>query len=211
MKSSVLLAIVSMGLFCLITSAGCDSGDTVNDTPVVASNTQPVAVETTEPSPENPVEPQDPQVEKQEQGGTESVKKWLGDRLKDVTDTGSDAAEAAGNAAEGSLEWANEMYKELKKQGLTTAGSAGQWVAEDYQSMGAWEYKMVEIDLAQNAEATETRLNELGRLRWECFQVTPHQSLAKHIYYFKRPKKSYLKHIPLKDVLKLVPLMDGNE
>ena len=132
------------------------------------------------------------------------VTKWLGDRLQDATDGGQDAAS-------GSLEWANRTFESLKKQGLTTAGSAQEWVLEDYTSMGAWEYKVVKMLPADLVDETEAELNKLGAKRWECFNVVaPTPPQTHYLYYFKREKKSYLKSLPLKDLMRLVPLMGGD-
>ena len=66
-----------------------------------------------------------------------------GDRLRQANDTGKDTAESA----QGTMEWATDMYQSLKDQGLTTAGSARQWLSQDFNSIGAWEYKIVRISL----------------------------------------------------------------
>lgn len=144
----------------------------------------------------------------QEEAAVDGVTNWIGDRLKQAANGGNNAAAAASDAADGTAEWANDVYKQLKDRGLTTANSAGQWVTEDYQSLGDWEYKIIKLDSDQSVEQSEKELNELGRSRWECFQVTAASGNA-HYYFFKRPKKSYLKNIPLRDMLKLVPLIDN--
>jgi len=211
MNSSRLRPPVACLVMLLLTTifAGCDSAKVDVPEPV-ADTVGTVAQEETEETPEKQLEKNAAdQEDVQEQGATEGVKKWLGERLKQAADTSNDAAQAAGDTAEGSVEWATETYEQLKEQGLTTANSAGQWFTEDFKSMGAWEYKIVELNLTQSSEQAEQQLNALGRERWECFQVTPQKKGSSHYYFFKRPKRSYLKNIPLKDVLKLVPLMNN--
>ena len=152
---------------------------------------------------------QDGQQEKAQSSGTERVKKWFGDRMKDVADGGSNAAESASEAANDTMEWANSTYKYLKDQGLTTANSASQWLADDYQNMGAWQYKVATFSV--DGEDIEKRLNELGRVGWECFDVDPAMGNSGKVYYFKRRARSYLRNVPLRDLLKLAPLMSTEE
>ena len=127
-------------------------------------------------------------------GGSESAKEWLGDKLKQAT-------EKTNNTTEDSVQWAFDMYESLKEKGLTQSESAKEWLAEDFKSMGAWEYK---VEMILVAEA-EKKLNELGDQRWECFQVKD------NTYFFKRQKQSFLKAIPLRDLMQLIPLMTDGE
>ena len=55
----------------------------------------------------------------------------------------------------------------------------------------------------------ETTMNELGVERWECFAVV-REGDSLHLF-FKRPVKSYLKHIPVSDLWKLVPGKDEGD
>lgn len=127
------------------------------------------------------------------------AKKWLSDKLQDAGDSGGETAEDA-------AKWANDTYKSLKKQGLTTASDAGQWLSDDIQNMNAWKYKVEAIDFSQPEDA-ERQMNKLGKDGWECFHVS--EQKGKTIFFFKKSKKSYLKNIPVKDMLKLIPLMGG--
>jgi hypothetical protein len=73
--------------------------------------------------------------------------------------------------------------------------------------MDSWEYAIVE--LAGDDGEVGIKLNELGKKGWECFHIKDTK------YYFKKPSHSYLRSLPFKDVIKLVPLMGaaggGNE
>ncbi len=120
-----------------------------------------------------------------------------------------DAAESGGATAQDTMRWTNEMYQSLRDQGSTTANSATEWLSEDWSKMGAWEYKVVLLENKSPADM-EGKLNELGAQRWECFHVMPTGS--GQAMYFKKPARSYLKNVPLKDMMKLIPLLDnGNE
>ena len=107
---------------------------------------------------------------------------------------------------EDTMKWANETYEALKSKGLTTASNAGSWLTQDFKNMNAWEYKVVFIPSKQPADA-EKALNQLGADRWECFHVQP--SASSLMFYFKKPKRSYLRSLPTSDLMRLVPMMGG--
>ncbi len=126
---------------------------------------------------------------------------WVKDRL-------GEAANAGGSTAQETLDWANQTYQSLKQQGLTTASSTSEWVSEDWNKMGAWEYKV--IQLGSEPERVEKTLNELGLERWECFHIAAAEGSGQ-TFYFKKPARSYLKNIPFKDMIRLVPLLDDGQ
>jgi len=111
------------------------------------------------------------------------------------------ASDSTGNAVEGSLDWANQTFKTLKDQGLTTASSTGQWLNEDWQNMESWQYKVVAVNSVP-AEQLEAKLNELGKQGWECFSIDDQQMI------FKKASESYLRRLPFKDILRLAPLLN---
>ena len=124
----------------------------------------------------------------------------------------SDASDATSQTADDTMDWVNEMYKSLSDRGLTSANNAGDWVAQDWNAINAWEYKVVNVDhkqIAENPEVLSEQLNENGKHRWECFHVSDVNSGT--IFYMKRQKKSYLRNIPLKDMMKLIPLLDNDD
>lgn len=122
--------------------------------------------------------------------------------INSVTGLIGDAADAGMNAASDSADYVGDLFHSLKDKGLTTADDTKQWVQEDFQAMGAWDYKVVV--LPDSTEEMEQQLNELGRDRWECFEVKD------KTFFLKRPRKSYLRNVPMKDLIKLVPMMQGD-
>ena len=120
-----------------------------------------------------------------------------GQWLKGAWDGASDTAD---NAVEGSLDWANQTFKTLKDQGLTTASSTGQWLSDDWKNMESWQYKVLATDSVP-AEQLEKKLNELGRQGWDCFSVDERRMI------FKKRSESYLRRLPFKDILRLAPLL----
>ncbi len=107
---------------------------------------------------------------------------------------------------EDTMKWANDTFEALKKKGLTTASDASSWLTQDFKNMNAWEYKVVFIADKQPA-AAERALNQLGAENWECFHVQPNASSL--MFYFKKPKRSYLKSLPTSELMRLVPMMGG--
>ena len=131
------------------------------------------------------------------QAGGKQVEK-TGEWIKGAWDGASDTT---GNAVEGSLDWANQTFKTLKDQGLTTASSTGQWLSEDWQNMESWKYKVLATNSIP-AEQLEAKLNELGKQGWECFSVDDQRMI------FKKASESYLRRLPFKDILRLAPLLN---
>ena len=123
-----------------------------------------------------------------------------------VVDQLSSAGESGSQAASDSVTWASEMFNSLKEQGMTRAENTQQWLADDWKLAGAWEYHVA--TLKADSEPASV-LNELGKERWECFQVISIPG-GPSTFYFKRPAKSYLNNLPMKDLMHLLPLMSGS-
>ncbi len=141
--------------------------------------------------------------EKAKSGSQEARKlqEMMADKLGDVTESGSQITEDA-------TKWANDAFNSLKDKGLTSADSAKDWVTQDIRNMNALKYKVIEVSL-DDLSAVEDQLNELGELRWDCFHAVEQGS--KTVLFFKKERRSILKNIPVKDMLRLVPLMnDGS-
>ncbi len=129
--------------------------------------------------------------------GAETTRKWIEEKINDTTESSSGITEDAS-------EWANNMYNSLKDQGLTTADNTRQWLTEDIRNMSAFEYRIAKIPLS-DLPALEDELNELGKSRWECFHAV--EQNGDMILFFKKGRRSILKNIPVKDLMKLIPLM----
>jgi hypothetical protein len=99
-----------------------------------------------------------------------------------------------------------ELYEKAKDSGETVPENVSEWVQEDIERMWTWEYKVLQMEEVEPS-ALEEELNALGKERWECsMAVSPASQLT---VLCKRQAKSYLKLIPFKDVLKLVPVGEG--
>jgi len=119
-----------------------------------------------------------------------------------------DMSDATGDTADDAMNWANEMFTSLSESGLTTKDNVQDWMWEDWNNMNAWEYQVIRVE-ASNPATLQEKLNEAGKQRWDCFHVSDSETGT--TFYLKRQKKSYMKSLPLKDMLKLVPLLDGGE
>lgn len=132
-------------------------------------------------------------------GSTASgASKWVQDKI-------SGATEAGNQSADETLEWANQTYDSLKSQGLTTAKSTSEWLGQDWSNMESWEYKV--ITLAGTDDELAEKLNAFGKQGWECFNTEAKSEGTR--FYLKKPTFSYLRQLPFKDVIKLIPMMNN--
>ncbi len=128
---------------------------------------------------------------------TNTAGNWLSNTWQSVSNSSN-------QLTTGSMDWANQTFKSLKDQGLTSAESTSDWLTEDWQNMESWEYKVVKFKPFPEDEL-ETELNRLGKLGWECFSINAGQM------FFKKRRESYLRRLPFKDLLRLAPLFNqGN-
>jgi hypothetical protein len=103
---------------------------------------------------------------------------------------------------QGLWEEIRRLYEEAKDAGEQVPEDVVEWVKLDFQKIGDWEYRVVTVP-RKNDETLEETLTELGADRWECFWVEPTGNKLRLL--LKRPSRSYLKMIPLSQLLKLVP------
>jgi hypothetical protein len=91
------------------------------------------------------------------------------------------------------------LYEMARDKGEQVPKDVYEWARQDLQRYGTWEYRVVKV----SAGAIEKTLNELGTERWECVWIEPAGKQLQLI--LKRPVRSYLRNLPLSQVLKLVP------
>lgn len=94
------------------------------------------------------------------------------------------------------------LYKTARDKGEKVPENTYEWVKEDLEGIGDWQYKVVDIPDSSPEDVTE-KLNALGNDRWECVFIEKHDSSRR--FYFKKPVRVYLKNIPLSDILKFIP------
>ena len=117
-----------------------------------------------------------------------------------------DAAKSSGGTAAGDTSvWARGLYEQARDAGETSAGNAKDWVMNDVQQIGRWQYKTLEIRKTDDVVA---QLNKLGAERWECFWVDQQDETI--TFYLKKTGRSYLRHLPSKDLIRLLPMLGGD-
>jgi hypothetical protein len=92
-------------------------------------------------------------------------------------------------------------FEELKSDNLEKSEKARNWIEEDLKRIGDWEYKVVKMS-SSSFEEIEEKLNRLGDDRWECFWVE--KKGKETVFYFKKPRISYLQKLPKGDLLKII-------
>ena len=128
-----------------------------------------------------------------DEGYLETVNQWF------------EAAKASGETtADNATEWLSQLYGNARDQSIGTASSIKNWTAEDIANMGAWEYRVVSV--GDDLDLLEAQLNQMGKERWECFLVQ--RDGNRNTLLFKRSKKSFLRQLPAKELLRLVPMLN---
>ena len=122
----------------------------------------------------------------------QGAKDWVQQKI-------GDAATASGDSAGDAIGWANDTFESLRNSGLTNAENTSQWLKQDWKNMQSWQYKTLSLNDAEGS--ADDQLNRLGAQGWECFHVDS------RTFYFKKPADSYLRQLPLRDVMKLIPLL----
>ena len=116
--------------------------------------------------------------------------------------------EDPGEAAEtGVWDEVERLYESAKETGERVPKDIYDWIREDIENLGDWEYRVVELENS-DAKSLEGQLNELGQERWECIWVQTSGKTTR--FFLKRPVRSYLKTLPLSQLLKLIPTGDGD-
>jgi len=119
-----------------------------------------------------------------------------------ATDTWNGAVNGGSQTVEQTRKWISEMYQSAKDQGITSANSMKDWVADDWNAQGDWQYKIMSLDPG-DTEAVESKLNAAGTDRWECYHVDT--GGPEWTFFMKRSRRSYLSRVPLKDLVNLMP------
>ena len=109
------------------------------------------------------------------------------------------------SAADKALNELQTKYDELMQKQLD---GAVQWAADDFENIGDWEYRIVELSYT-SSEALEATLNNFGNERWEVFWVEKTDNGL--LVLLKRPSLCYLCKIPLSQIGRFVIDGSGNE
>jgi hypothetical protein len=99
-----------------------------------------------------------------------------------------------------------ELYETARDAGDDVPSDAYEWAKSDIERIGDWEYQIVRLGAASDAEILE-RLDALGSERWEVFWLE--RQGAELRVFLKRPTRSYLRLLPLSELSRLVPIGDS--
>lgn len=99
-----------------------------------------------------------------------------------------------------------QLYEQAKESGEKVPGDVMDWARQEIRKVGAFEYRVVAVRDRRTPEALEAQLDALGRDRWECFQVDGGGEWAEDRLFCKRPVRSYLRAIPLRELIRLIPI-----
>ena len=111
-------------------------------------------------------------------------------------------------AESGTWRDALRFYEKARQTGEEAPGDAYEWMRQDLERVGDWQYRVLVLDGAGEAEIEE-KLNEMGRDRWDCFAALAEGSSLRLL--FKRPVESYVGAIPHNELLKLLRDRDEGE
>ena len=114
--------------------------------------------------------------------------------------------QSGGEAESGTWEEIQALYETAKEKGEEVPKNVYEWIKQDLSRLGDWEYMVLDTEAA-DADTIEHALNELGTDRWECMWIQP--AGTKFRLIMKRPAKSYLRHIPLAQLMKLISVGDS--
>jgi len=104
---------------------------------------------------------------------------------------------------EKAFEEVRRLYEEARGKGEDLSGSFFQWMREDIAQYNTWEYEVITVALGDDAIVAEG-MNALGEERWECVGAYPHKNRLTLL--FKRRPRSYLREIPVKEMMTLFGL-----
>ena len=99
------------------------------------------------------------------------------------------------------LKDAKKLYEDQLDAGKKAGAKSKEWILKDFEGIGDWEYKVVNLE-GGDVAALEKLLNGFGSERWQCFWVEA--SDRGRIFFFKRPKRTYLNKIPAGELLRLI-------
>ena len=138
------------------------------------------------------------QIGEKSEAAASDVSEMTSNLIDDVSTTSSEAAQHT-------ADWVTSLYEQARNTGETTTTTAKDWVMEDIRRGGSWEYRVDVV--TEDAKQQQEILNDLGKRRWECYEITVVGDETR--FYSKRPSSSVIRSLPVRDVLRLLPLLSG--
>ncbi len=122
----------------------------------------------------------------------------------DAPDAPENRLREARDLAEEALERARSLYDRAREASDSASGNVVDWTTEDIKRIGDWEYRIEQLATSDVTVLSE-RLNEWGTERWEVYWIEHPATESAYTVFMKRPARSYLRHIPVGDLLRMVP------
>jgi len=113
-----------------------------------------------------------------------------------------DAKKKGGGVSKEFRKRIERLYKQAKEAGEDVPSDVTEWLKTDIENMTRWHYHIETLKSLEN-KTLDKKLDALGRERWECFQVV--RDGTQWRLFFKRRKRSYLKMIPVRQLLEFGP------
>lgn len=104
------------------------------------------------------------------------------------------------------VESGKKLYDENLNSGKKLSVETKDWLKQDIDNIGDWEYKIVAFE-GKAGKEMEKDLNKLGDERWQCFWVEA--NAKEKVFYFKRTKMSYINKIPAGDLLRIIGTLNN--
>ena len=109
---------------------------------------------------------------------------------------------------ENAIEEVRRIYEQAREKGEDLSGGFYEWMRKDIAQYNIWEYRILTVASGDDEKIAE-EMNTLGEDRWECIGVSTQKSRLTLV--FKRRPASYLRHIPVKELLGLFGLGAAGE
>lgn len=113
----------------------------------------------------------------------------------------ADETETAEGDLDSKLDVIKEYYEESKETTTEVSKEAYEWLREDINRIGGWDYEVLSAN-GQDEDEIRTTLARMGAERWNLVSAVPNGDRI--VFILKRPQKSYVNVLPAKDVLKLM-------
>ena len=123
----------------------------------------------------------------------------LAERAEATSEMAREGAADAWNAVQ-------DLYEQAKEAGETVPDDIVEWTRQDVQKIGTWEYRIEHV--AADRVEMQATLNQWGKDRWEAYWVE--RDATGYTLHLKRSARSYLRLIPIGDLLKAIPGAGGD-
>jgi hypothetical protein len=199
MKHSCLSLLLAVAL-CLTGCEKTNNSSTTDGTKAPATETTPATSATLQQKKSESSEGITDTISNAFSGAAGNVSEFAGGVYDDAVTAGSDVTE-------GAVDLVTSLYESAKETGETQTTNARDWVMGDLKKGGSWQYRVLQTP--HDPKAQQAALTEAGKARWECYSVA--RTETDTLLYLKRPARSVIRSLPAKELLRLLPLLGGED